>query len=78
MIQRFTEDDDGNTVIEMDEDGIKFLIEGLVDLLDDGPGGLRSTPAVWTVTSPWWKFWDRGETPVVGAVLLRFLPDLQE
>jgi hypothetical protein len=75
MKQVITEEEDGNTAIHLDEEGIKYLIEGLVDLLEDGPGGLRTTPAVWTETSPWWKFWDRKETPVVGEFKLRYVTD---
>jgi hypothetical protein len=77
MIQRITEDDDGNTVIEMDEEGIVFLTEGLMNLLDDGPGGLRSTPAVWTNSAPWWKFWNRSGEPVVGEFRLRYIEQLE-
>lgn len=71
MIQTFKEDDDGNTAIELDEEGAEYLIQGLVQLLDDGPGGLRTTPAVWSVKAPWWRFWNRSSDPVVGEIRLR-------
>lgn len=71
MIQTFKEDDDGNTVIELDQEGAEYLITGLVELLEDGPGGLRTTPAVWTKPAPWWRFWNRSGDPVVGEIRLR-------
>lgn len=71
MIQTFKEDDDGNTAIELDEEGIDYLITGLIALRDDGPGGLRTTPAVWSTSAPWWRFWNRSKTPVVGEIRLR-------
>lgn len=71
MIQTFKEDDDGNTAIELDEEGAEYLISGLIALLDDGPGGLRTTPAVWSVKAPWWRIWNRSREPVVGEIRLR-------
>lgn len=71
MIQRFIEDDDGNTAIELDEEGIDYLISGLMDLADAHIGEELTTPAVWGVSAPWWKFWNREEEPVVGEFKLR-------
>lgn len=71
MIQKIKEDDDGNTAIEFDEEGIDYLIQGLLALRDDGPGGLMTTPAVWTQPAPWWRFWNRSGDPVVGEFRLR-------
>lgn len=71
MIQKFTEDDEGNTVIEFDEEGIDFLISGLMQLSEDGPGGLRTAPSLWTRKAPWWRFWNRSGDPVVGEIKLK-------
>lgn len=71
MIQKIKEDDDGNTAIEFDEEGIDYLIQGLLALRDDGPGGLMTTPAVWIQPAPWWRFWNRSGDPVVGEFRLR-------
>jgi hypothetical protein len=73
MIQRFTEDDDGSPAIEMDAEGIDFLISGLMDLAEDGLGGLRTADAIWANPAPWWRFWDRSEDPVVGQIRLRYV-----
>lgn len=62
MIQKITEDDDGNTAIEFDLEGIDYMIDGLQDLRDSSVGTVLSTPALWEN--------DDGE-PVVGEVRLR-------
>lgn len=71
MIQKFTEDDDGNTAIEFDLEGIDYMIDGLQDLRDSSIGTVLTTPAVWSVSAPWWRFWNRNPEPVVGEILLR-------
>lgn len=71
MIQKFTEDDDGSTVIEFDEDGIDNMVDGLMELAENPIGTVLSTPAVWTVPAPWWRFWNRQGEPVVGEFRLR-------
>lgn len=71
MIQKITEDDDGNTAIELDEEGIDYLIAGLMELAESEVGGLLSTPAIWTIPAPWWRFWNRKGKPVVGEFRLR-------
>lgn len=73
MLQRITEDDDGNTALEFDEEGIEYLIQGLQSLAEDGPGGLRTTPSMWKIPAPWWRFWDRSGDPVVGEFRLRYV-----
>jgi hypothetical protein len=71
MIQRIVEDDDGNTALEFDEEGLEYLIDGLMALLDKDAGTVLTTPAVWTNDPPWWRFWNRKKEPVVGEVRLR-------
>jgi hypothetical protein len=71
MIQKFTEDDDGSTAIEFDEEGIDYMVDGLMELSESPVGTVLSTPAVWTISAPWWKFWNRSPTPVVGVIRLR-------
>lgn len=71
MIQKFTEDDDGNTAIEFDEEGIDFMLAGLMDLAESEVGTVLTTPAVWTNSAPWWRFWNRSGDPVVGQIRLR-------
>jgi hypothetical protein len=71
VIQTLKEDDDGNAALEFDAEGIEYLIDGLNDLLYSDVGTVLTTPSVWTVPSPWWKFWDRKGTPVVGELRLR-------
>lgn len=62
MIQRFTEDDDGNTSIEFDLEGIDYLIDGLQELRASPVDTVLATPALWTN--------DDGD-PVVGEIRLR-------
>jgi hypothetical protein len=71
MIQKIGEDDDGCTSIELDEEGIDFLIDGLIQLAEAEVGGVMVTPAAWTNPAPWWRFWDRTGDPVVGEFRLR-------
>jgi hypothetical protein len=71
MIQKIGEDNDGNTSIELDAEGIDYLIDGLMQLAEAEVGGLMATPAVWTVPAPWWRFWNRTGDPVVGEFRLR-------
>lgn len=71
MIQKFTEDDDGSTAIEFDLEGIDFLIDGLQDLRESPVDTVLSTPALWSNSAPWWRFWNRGSEPVVGEIRLR-------
>lgn len=71
VIQRITEDDDGNPAIEFDDEGIDYLMLGLNDLLTSDVGTVFVTPAVWTEDAPWWRFWNRSGTPVVGEFRLR-------
>lgn len=71
MIQKFTEDDDGSTVIEFDDEGIDHLVEGLMELSESPVNTVMTTPAVWSIPAPWWKFWNRSPTPVVGEFRLR-------
>lgn len=71
MIHTLKEDDDGNSALEFDHEGIDYMIRGLNDLSDSPVGTELSTPAVWTVPAPWWRFWDRSGTPVVGEFRLR-------
>lgn len=61
MIQKITEDDDGNTAIEFDLEGIDYMIDGLQDLRASPVGTVLSAPALWE---------EDGE-PVVGEVRLR-------
>ena len=76
MIQRITEDDDGNTALEFDEAGIAYMIQGLIQLRDDHEvGEYVSTPAVWTNDPPWWRFWNRKGDPVVGEIRLRLVEE---
>ena len=76
MIQRITEDDDGNTALEFDEAGIAYMIQGLIQLRDEHEvGGGVSTPAVWTNDPPWWRFWNRSRDPVVGEIRLRLVEE---
>lgn len=70
MIQKLTEDDDGNSVIELDLEGIEYLVDGLMDLSDQDIGGILTTPAVWTKSAPWWRFWNRKGEPVIGEFRL--------
>lgn len=62
MIQRITKDDEGNTVIELDREGIAFLMDGLKQLDEGEVGSLLTTPAIWVN--------DAGD-PVVGEFKLR-------
>lgn len=71
MIQTIKEDDDGNTAIEFDEEGIDYLITGLEQLRAEDIGGVMTTPAVWTRKAPWWRFWNRKGEPIVGEIRLR-------
>lgn len=72
MIQRIVEDDDGNMAMEFDDEGIDYLIQGLMALAEDGrPSALMTTPSVWETPAPWWRFWDRSGDPVVGEFRLR-------
>lgn len=71
MIQKITEDENGNTVLEFDDEGIEYLVEGLLTLRDEPIGGLLSTPAIWTRDVPWWRFWNREGEPVVGEFFLK-------
>lgn len=71
MIQTIKEDDDGNTAIELDEEGIDYLVAGLIELAEGEVGRVLTTPAVWTVSAPWWRFWNRKGEPVVGEFRLR-------
>lgn len=71
MIQKIGEDPDGNTFMELDSEGIDYLIIGLMELDEGEVGRLLTTPAVWTVPAPWWRFWNRKGEPVVGEFRLR-------
>lgn len=71
MIQKIVEDPDGSTAIELDEEGITYMMNGLIQLYDGEVGEFLTTPAVWTIPSPWWRFWDRAGEPVVGEFRLR-------
>lgn len=71
MIQKITEDDEGNTVLELDEEGIDYLMNGLMALSEAPIGMIMTTPAVWTNSSPWWRFWNRKGEPVVGEFQLK-------
>lgn len=71
MIQKIVKDDDGSTVIELDEEGIDYLMDGLVALSEAPAGLVMATPAAWTTPAPWWRFWDRTGDPVVGEFRLR-------
>lgn len=71
MIQTILEDDDGNTALEFDLEGIDYFIDGL-EVLRQGPvNTVLTTPAVWSVPAPWWRFWNRSPEPVVGEIRLR-------
>ncbi len=48
MIQRIVYDDDGNTILEFDEEGIEYLIDALHELLIDEVGTVLSTPTIGT------------------------------
>lgn len=48
MHHRTYEDDDGNFVQELDDEGIAYLIKGLQDLEDAEPGTEMVTPSVST------------------------------
>ncbi len=71
MIQRIVYDEDDNMAIEFDDEGLEYLIDGLQELLLDEVGTAFSTPSVWTDDPPWWRFWNRKGTPVVGEFRLR-------
>ena len=71
MIQRIVEDDDGNTALEFDDDGIEYLIDGLNDLLLDDVGSVYTTPSFWYDYRPWWKFWKPKKTMISGELRLR-------
>jgi len=74
VIQRITEDDDGNTALEFDDEGIAYMIQGLEQLRDEHEaGGMVTTPAVWTNPAPWWRFWNRKGEPVIGEIRLRLV-----
>jgi len=73
VIQRITEDDDGNTALEFDDEGIGYMIQGLEQLRDEHAGAMVTTPAVWTNPAPWWRFWNRKGDPVVGEIRLRLV-----
>lgn len=71
MIQNICYDNNDDVIIEVDDEGAEYLIDGLSELCINGPGAERSTPAVWGKPAPWWRFWDRSETPMIGQFILR-------
>jgi hypothetical protein len=62
MIQRIVEDDDGSTALEIDLEGIEFLMEGLSQLSESDIGTVLATPALWV---------DDSGHPEVGEFRLR-------
>lgn len=71
MIQTIKEDDDGNTALEFDLEGIDYFMSGLEDLRESPIDTVLSTSAVWTISAPWWRLWNRRRDPVVGVIRLR-------
>lgn len=71
MFHKITQDDDGSTAIELDQEGIDYLVEGLMGLYEAEVGGVLSAPLLWTDPAPWWRFWNRTRDPVVGEFRLR-------
>jgi hypothetical protein len=75
VIQRLIYDDDGGVAIELDEEGIDYLMDGLIDCRRAEPGEVFSTPSFWKEQPPWWKFWDRKEVMMTGEFRLRRVAD---
>lgn len=71
MIQRIGENEDGNTELEFDLEGIRYLIEGLDELAEGPVGTALSTPAMWEESAPWWRFWNRSSTIVTGDFIIK-------
>lgn len=71
MIQNFIYDIDDNLVLELDGEGIDYLVQGLHDLLLGEAGKELSTPTISSNSAPWWRFWDRRDDPFMGEFILR-------
>jgi len=72
MIQRIFIDEDGDiATIECDEEGLEYLIEGLEHLRECEEGAEMVTPTLGEISAPWWRFWNRSSTLVVGEFRLR-------
>lgn len=71
MIQTLKKDEDDNSALEFDLEGIDYFIDGLNDLRESPIGTVLTTPTLWENSAPWWRFWNRKPELVVGEMRLR-------
>lgn len=74
MIFNLIYDDDGGVALELNKEGAEYLTEGLLDLRY-GDIACMSTPSFWEESPPWWRFWNRKKTMVLGEFRLRLVED---
>jgi hypothetical protein len=64
-------DENDDPTLYFDQEGIDYMIDGLMRL-SEGPVGTRvGTPTVWEKSAPWWRFWNRKKDPRVGEFFLK-------
>jgi hypothetical protein len=71
MIQSLIWDDEGNHTLIFDQEGIDYMMTGLMQLSEMREGARLGTPTVWSKSPPWWRFWDRSRDPKVGEFFLK-------
>lgn len=68
------EGENGDRILEVDLEGIAYLMQGLETLRDGPIGTLLSTPSFWEERrAPWWKFWDRKKTMMSADFVLKLV-----